>query len=314
MWAMLNKMSVESPGEYEQFVGEQLKKGKVQDDLADGSSGGRMIRPKAGFCIKCITTGNDGLKVRDFNHHIGKDFFINFCSHEALEPPKDSRGRPMLDDRASADGMEIPLVVGPHRDIDENSIGIDVVLHPVLIRRCENYNIFKSQVIDLALEWVAKECPVQFNPKYKLVDAPYIGGRGEEKSTPVLLPVDEVLERQAAGESGMTSATSIEPFTILQSVKQAQEDPDVEDTPLVLVCICIFFVICYGHRSYRISTVWITYYQETGTKKTRKKNIIQEIGPDGSILPTSEEKCDVDTPPRDATNVSYRKFGVMSRY
>jgi hypothetical protein len=246
MWAMLNKMSMESPGEYEQFVGEQLKKGKLQEESAEGSTG-RMIRPKAGFCIKCITTGNDGLKVRDFNHHMGKDFFINFCSHEALEPPKDARGRPVLDDRMSADGMEIPLVVGPHRDIDENSIGIDVVIHPVLIRRCENHNVFKSQVIDLALEWVAKECPVQFNPKYKQAETPYVGGRGEDKSTPVLFPVDEVLERQAAGEGGVplvssasskkTMATTIEPSAILQSVKQAQEEPDVQDTPLILVCM-----------------------------------------------------------------------------
>lgn len=245
MWAMLNKMSMDNPVEYEQFVGEQLKKGKLNDDSEEGK--GRMIRPQAGFCIKCITTGNDGLKVRDFNKRLGKDFFVNFCSHEALEPPKDRNGQPVFDERQSADGMEIPLVVGIHRDIDETSIGIDVVLHPVLIRRCDAHNVFKSQVIDLALEWVAKECPVQFNPKYKPVDTPYVGGRGEDKSTPVLFPVDEVLARQDAGEMGTPRTVTedksrkdreigdLSTSTILQSVREAHTVDDDNEPALLVV-------------------------------------------------------------------------------
>ena len=246
---MLNQMSMDNPVQYEAFVAEQLKKGKNADEE---TSGGRVIRPQEGFCIRVVTTGNDGLKVRDFNKHIGKDFYINFCSHEALEPPRDRHGQPAYDDRISADGMEIPLMIGPHRDIDENEIAIDVLMHPVLIRRCEGHTVFRSQVIDLALEWVAKECPVQFNPKYQTAACCYKGGRGEDKSTPVLFPVDEVLARQQGEGRAATSrsTTGLDTSSILQSIRQEQQPEegtkllvvggiDIEGVCALLTCVCL---------------------------------------------------------------------------
>ena len=198
MWEMLNKMSVEEPAAYENFVDEQMRQQKAEANIPESEKPkGRMFRPQAGFCIKCRTTGNDGIKIRDFGANSGKDFYINFVSHEAIEPPKDKNGKPVLDDRgASADGLEIPLLIGPARDVDSGTMAVDVVIHPVVISRCETYNLFKTQIIDLALEWIKQETGVQYQKKYETMPWNYHGGRGADKSTPVLFPVDEVLQRQ----------------------------------------------------------------------------------------------------------------------
>lgn len=194
MWEMLTKMSVESPLEYEQFVAEQLKRGQKDDADGKNSQGGRMMRPTAGFSIKCLTTGNDGLKVREKN--MGKDLYINMCSHEAIEPPKDKNSRPVLDDRLSADGLEIPMVIGPLRDITERAMAVDVIFHPVILSRSISHHIFRTQMIDLAIHWVGKESTVLFNPRYVSYDKVYFGGRGVEKILPVLLNIDEVIAKQ----------------------------------------------------------------------------------------------------------------------
>jgi hypothetical protein len=195
---MLNKMSVEEPVAYENFVDEQMRQQKAEEGIPEGEKPkGRMFRPTVGFCIKCRTTGNDGIKIRDFGANSGKDFYLNFVSHEAIEPPKDKSGRPVLDDRgASADGLELPLLIGPARDVDSTTMAVDVVFHPVVLVRCEAYSLFRTQVIDLALEWTSQETGVQYHKKYEVVPWTYHGGRGAEKSTPVLFPVDEVLDRQ----------------------------------------------------------------------------------------------------------------------
>lgn len=199
MWEMLNKMSMEEPAAYENFVDEQMRQQKAEENLPESEkkSAGRMFRPSPGFCIQCRTTGNDGIKIRDFGANSGKDLYLNFVSHEAIEPPKDKSGRPVLDDRgASADGLELPLLIGPVRDVDTTTLAVDVVFHPVILARCESYNLFRTQVIDLALEWTGQETGVQYNKKYEVMPWNYHGGRGTEKSTPVLFPVDEVLARQ----------------------------------------------------------------------------------------------------------------------
>jgi hypothetical protein len=248
VWEMLNKMSIENPLEYEQFVGQQLQEGKLQDKEG-GGAGGRMIRPKAGFCISCRTTGNDGIKIRDTGKNSGKDFYINFCSHEAIEPPKDRTGRPILDDRLSADGLEIPLVISDKRDINDNTaLAIDVLVHPVIISRCQSHNIFRSQVVDLGLEWVASECPVLFHRRYQFHhDREYVGGRGVEKDMPVLLSVDNIIAKQegrdpasssTGSSSGAAGAGASSGSSLLNSIKQAKfgdgthfDSEDEDDKP-----------------------------------------------------------------------------------
>jgi hypothetical protein len=270
IWEMLTKMSMNNPLEYESFVAEQLKNGKLNENTqADASTPSsdaaatsvdstsppsRMIRPKVGFCVVCMTTGNDGIKVRVNQTNNGKKFYINFCSHEGIEVPKDKYGQPVYDDRVSADGMEIPLVIGPHRDIDDNqSLAIDVIVHPLVIARSESHNVFRSQIVDLGLQWVANECPVQFNKRYQQVtDKSYAGGRGADKATPVLLSVDEVLAKQegrdpaSASSSALSvpapSAAGASGSSLLSSIKQAKfgdgtcfENDEEEETPSLII-------------------------------------------------------------------------------
>lgn len=269
IWEMLNKMSMNNPIEYENFIAEQLKNGKLNEnkdptttstDPTDSKNNGRVIRPKSGFCIVCQTTGNDGLKIRENTSNYGKNFFINFCSHEAIDVPKDRNGRPVYDDRTSADGMEIPLVIGEKRDIDENtSIAIDILVHPVVIQRCQSHNIFQSQIIDLGLQWITQECPIQFNKKYQIInDREYVGGRGVDKSTPVLFNVDEVIAKQEGKDSSSSSSSSFSSQSIennskgsslLNSIKQAKfgdgtrfDSDEEEDEPsLIIVSLRISF-------------------------------------------------------------------------
>lgn len=202
MWEMLNKMSMEEPAAYENFVDEQMRQQRAEQTTpeSDKSAAGRMFRPRAGFCMQGRTTGGkDGIKIRDCGAKSGKDLFLNFVSHEAIEPPKDRSGRPVLDDRgASADGLELPLLIGPLRDVDAGTLAVDVAFHPVVLARCEAYSLFRSQVVDLALEWTSQETGVQYGKKFASVPWNYHGGRGADKNTPVLFPVDEVLARQGA--------------------------------------------------------------------------------------------------------------------
>jgi hypothetical protein len=242
MWEMLNKMSVEEPLQYETFVDEQMRQQKAaEQDTAEGKEKptGRMFRPTAGFCIKCRTTGNDGIKIRDFGANSGKDLFLNFVSHEAIEPPKDKSGRPVLDDRgASADGLELPLLIGPSREVDAQTLAVDVVVHPVVLARCESYALFKTQVIDLALEWTTQEVGVQYSRKYEVQPWNYHGGRGAEKSTPVLFPVDEVLDRQGSTYSTVQYST-VQGSAVLHSTSQRSRGPARGACWMYVTCVCV---------------------------------------------------------------------------
>ena len=66
---MLNDMSVKDPLEYQKFVDQQISNFKEEEkgDLPGDSNGSRVshFRPTAGFVFSCMTTGGDGMKVRE---------------------------------------------------------------------------------------------------------------------------------------------------------------------------------------------------------------------------------------------------------
>lgn len=215
---MLTNMSEDSPIEYENFVREQIAEGHAQSEGAPGAGGSatkssgaegssgssaeketRYFRPAAGFCVRCLTTGGDGIKVRMDGE--GKKLFVNICSFDAIEPPRDKAGRPVLEHRLSAEGMEFPLLVGPtrtHTDEDGNDcIAVDVIFHPSVVFHCKKEYSFKRQVVELALGCVMEETEVRFDPKqYDVLKSPeYAAGRGVDDATPVLFPVDHALKQ-----------------------------------------------------------------------------------------------------------------------
>jgi hypothetical protein len=146
-----------------------------------------------------MTTWGDGLKVRMDGE--GKKLFVNICSFDAIEPPRDKAGRPVLEHRLSADGMEFPLLVGPTRSHTDSEgaecIAVDVIFHPSVVFHCKKEYLFKRQVVELALCSVMEETEVRFDPKrYDVLKAPeYAAGRGVDDSTPVLFPVNHALKQ-----------------------------------------------------------------------------------------------------------------------
>ena len=140
--------------------------------------GDRYFRPDNGFCIRTKTTGNDGLKIRAEGQ--GKTLYINFCSHLAVDLPMDAFGTQVVN-FTSANGLSVPLVVGPIRDLESTavddptavpargsaggsssllrkaSLAVDVVFHKAVMEAGEKGAGFKSQIVSLAMDWVGKE-------------------------------------------------------------------------------------------------------------------------------------------------------------
>jgi hypothetical protein len=222
MWEMLTKMQNESPAQYEQFIKEQFEEmkrdGEKTGEENEKNDKRTHFRPTAGFSIKVRTVGGDGLKVREAGS--GKDMYLNFVHHKALEMPRDSSGQTVSEDRMTADGLEIPLAVGPVRDLAETSLAADTVFHPSVISRCESHNMFKSQVIDLVMATVTEEKRVEFARGWKPAGQAYVGGRGADKLTPVLFPISpEADVPQAEAEDALQSPSSL--VGALQSTKHA---------------------------------------------------------------------------------------------
>lgn len=255
IWNMLDEMSVKDPNEYSNFVQEQFENSKIADAEKEGK---KFFRPKAGICIRVISTGGDGIKVRDAskdNEKNGKKLFINICSHEALEPPTDGSGRPVLDDRADADGLSFPLLIGPLRDTEDGdgapALAVDVLFHPSVIQKCITRVKFKKQVVDLAMTWVVNETGVSFMTNWQSLQTSYMGGRGHDRDTPVLFSVDHALQQSdghtdsnvlnatettATGGSKNVSAVTkslVSPQSLLRLVKEEQSQSGTGEESII---------------------------------------------------------------------------------
>lgn len=169
----------------------------------------------AGYCVETTTLSGDGLKIRDANAGTGKKFYINICGSTVIEEPTDKAGKPIKGDRSVADGLNIPLIVGPVRPAESSSaekdkeLYVDVVLHPRVIELATKEKFFKAQIVDLALDWVIQESKVDCDRKWShVVNSTYKGGRGENRETPVLFFVDSTGAPVGATPFTDTSASS----------------------------------------------------------------------------------------------------------
>lgn len=122
IWKSLDNMSENDPDEYRKFIQNQYQDSLEEDakgakdktgaanpnnPSTNNSSNGskaskeekksededRFFRPIVGFSIKTKTSDGDGLKVRAEGD--GKELYINFCSHPAIEAPIDRNGKPV---------------------------------------------------------------------------------------------------------------------------------------------------------------------------------------------------------------------------
>lgn len=254
IWKKLDDMAANKPVEYQAFLDQQYTiqleeeaKKSVPDGTQPEVKGGsdrsatsesadRYFRPENGFAIKVKTTGNDGLKIRSAGE--GKTLYINFCHHLALDIPMDAFGTQVIN-FTSANGLSIPLVVGPIRDLEKSSpsdplsvssssreiaesdisirpltLAVDVIFHRSVIDASFRSGGFKSQIVNLAFEWVMKETGVQFSYTWVDVKEKYVGGLGEDGDIPVLFFVNlddhdtsmAALKAAASGVSGSGSS------------------------------------------------------------------------------------------------------------
>lgn len=145
--------------------------------------------------MEVSTFGGDGLKVREVTQTKvpTKTLYVNICSSKVIEEPTDEANKKLnVTNIQVADGLQIPLVVGPLRQIDQESNAVDVIFNVAILQLCTLQRYFRAQITDLALEWVKEEVGVDLDQKaWKDTDASivYSGGMGDNKDIPVLFHV-----------------------------------------------------------------------------------------------------------------------------
>lgn len=212
LWQLLDDMATNDPGAYQKFIHEQLKDGppmasqqqqQAEDDDEDdelrsaantsnnqvthGSSNAkspmvllpRYFAPYPGFVVKCSMYRTVKCQQQETK------LFLNCCAHDMVDMPKNpNNGKNVADDTRvvpSTSNLEIPLVVGKLRDVQDVSgsvcVACDVVFHPWVMRRCEWDANFKREVMKLAIQWVQQDAKVRLvNQVGKFIKSRYKGG------------------------------------------------------------------------------------------------------------------------------------------
>lgn len=202
----------------------------MKDKSSDEEKAG-FFRPVIGFCICTRTIGGDGLKIRTIDG--GRILYVNLCSYRGIEPPKNSKGK-VVNDFNEKD-LEIPLVIGPVRyedDVDnkdDQCLVVDVIIHSSVIDQCSVNNSFKRDVVDLALTCIESERKIQYRKDWKIYSKQYSFGRGRDKLTPVLFPLNNDDQNTDNNRSLST------PTDVLNQVLKAREPEELSnlDTNLI---------------------------------------------------------------------------------
>ncbi|RYG96238.1 hypothetical protein EON65_54725, partial [archaeon] len=138
-----------------------------------------------------------------------KSLFVNVCHSKVLEAPLDEHGKKITGDLANVNGPQIPLLVGPIRNVDEIANAVDVVVHPMVLDCCKRHPSFQLQLSELAMQWIMEDTNVKITKGSERTeeDVSYYGGLGDNKDIPVLLHVTkEMLEGQQGNGTGKKRA------------------------------------------------------------------------------------------------------------
>lgn len=226
----------------------------------------------AGFFVETESFGGDGVKIRDASDKSmqKKKLYVNFCGSQLIEEPKDKNGKAVDVGRETADGLQIPLIIGKVRKFEDVGNVVDIIMSPKVMDLCNRQRYFKQQIIDLGLEWLAQETELKFDSKNTKEDANclYKGGLGDTKDIPVLFHVDEDMmqppEDKPATNSKPISKSKDKKEELLSSTKSllAQLSKEaVEPEPVLMEAKLPF----------------------QQAEKSSKKPVIQEIGKNGKI-------------------------------
>ena len=313
VWRKLNKMQREDPTGYDAFVQQQMEEAKMDEAGLSGKGGGnekgpvdddtkRSLRPDAGFCVETETYSGDGIKIREYDdvkqRNKGKPIFVNICTSKAIECPTDRNGKKVETLRSTADGLSLPLLIGPMRDLENNSLAIDVIVHPIVLDMSLSGKHFKKQVLDLAFEWIMDENEglkfymdgfEDYTPEDK---ASYKGGRGENEDVPVLFIVDleaEEAKRKKAMEKDSSttvkSAGSSSSSSSNASLDPSKPDKDALGSTSSLLSHVINDRSGTEPEIGRIGKLNLNA-KETKTKTIGTGSMVQEVGKEKEPTPT----------------------------
>lgn len=184
MWSMLNEMAASDPKSYDSFIQKQMENGIPKKSLT----------PKPGYVLK---------------GHLFKEnvkIFLNLCSSKVLEMPKDGNGNVLSENSNTLDNLDIPMVIGPIRKLNDpvsntDYCAVDVIFHPWIIKKTEGSCRFKTNINSLARDSVQQEKQVKFKDPLKLIKSVYKGGNGVGKdatAVPYVIPMDATEKSQQA--------------------------------------------------------------------------------------------------------------------
>jgi hypothetical protein len=156
--------------------------------------------------------------------------YINICSSELIEAPKDKTGAIVDESRFVADGLEIPLLIGPIRPISDMINAIDVIYNPLVPKICKKERYFRGQVLELTQNWILQETKLKYkmNTYEDISETNYKGGLGDKDDIPVLFNVDESMAQMeppapAALNPPKETIPSISKNGVDQSLKQPEK-------------------------------------------------------------------------------------------
>jgi len=206
LWGKLTDLSSEDPQAYQDLMKESAKHiaknageelAEEPDDeraneLMNKILGNNVLTPVPGFVVKCQLKYGGG-KV-----------MVNVCSHQAVVPPSDQRGKDCTTYKPgiSPQGLQIPLVVGQVRactvaggsGVAEGK-AVDVLVHTWVMDRITNEGPrggpWRAEISALAVSWVARETKLPLDANWKHIQSKYKGGLGTKCDGPVPFDIDE---------------------------------------------------------------------------------------------------------------------------
>lgn len=178
-WEMLDELHRSDPEAYQKLIDEQVHAGRKKSRT-------RQFLPTPGFVLKTFSlaaaTGR-------------RKLFINIVAFDGVEPPTSANGKVLDEEAHGYQARSIPLLVSPLREVPILKGGdlvncVDVVFNPWVLRKCDQENSFKQQVIRLAIRWVQDETSLVVSiPDARVINSLYKGGRGPNLRDPVPFPI-----------------------------------------------------------------------------------------------------------------------------
>ena len=241
LWKMLDNMYESDPAEYQKFIEKQMKIGAEQkqkeeeENNGDGKSSGSGLEVGAGggslrglakhfseSGVKSSAPKSDvkrgtftpraNFVVKAIGRYLKDKYFLNICDHKGVQRPMGASGKAVMDDTQPHLARQIPLLVGIPRaskDVAGNPCTVvDVVFHPWVTSNVAHNNMFKAQVVELAMQWVANDHNIKFDTRWKCPKSKYKGGIGPRGYTPVPFPLEVAMDQGSEGSKGKAAVAS----------------------------------------------------------------------------------------------------------